>query len=364
MTDHIKIELRSLSNEFKSEDSELKVSGYVNKVGEWSEVLVGKPKTLKTVRKVSWKERILPGVFTRALEKAKKVDFLAEHDPKLILSSTRNGSLQLIEDDLGLYMEANISATSWGKDYYTLISDRIIQGMSFGMRVLKDKWYYEGTELRRDIEEIEIFEISAVKNPAYPVSTLESRGIDVEENVVPDEIEEERGLDNNVTELTPQDFYKVLLKIEEKLTVLLNKEPEKNDQGQAATEQDSANVNEEQENQATPPAAQDEEEKSSEEEKETSKDDQETENPQSQEDKKEDEGKKDDQEESEDDPKDDKESDEGNKDSEEDDKQEEDPDNDEEDKKKKKNPFEKRSNDPGLQSLVDFFKNQVELMEE
>lgn len=357
MTDHIKIELRSLSSEFKSEDSKLKVSGYVNKSGAWSETLVGKPKTLKTIRKVSWKERVLPGVFTKALERAKKVDFLAEHDPKLILSSTRNDSLQLVEDDLGLYMEATISATSWGKDYYTLIADRIIQGMSFGMRVLKDKWYYEGKELRRDIEEIEIFEISAVKNPAYPVSTLESRGIDVEENVVPDEIEEERDLDNNVTEITPQDFYKVLLKIEEKLTVLLDKESEKVNQDQAAKEETPANVNEEQENQATQNGAQEtsvaEEEKASEEtEKDPDKKDEEAEDkPEAEENQDETEKDSEDKKDPED------------EDSEKDDKEKEETDK-EEDEKKKKNPFEKRSNDPGLQALFDFFKNQVELTEE
>ena len=37
-------------------------------------------------------------------------------------------------------MEATISDTSWGRDYHTLITDGIIQNMSFGMQVLKDSW--------------------------------------------------------------------------------------------------------------------------------------------------------------------------------------------------------------------------------
>ena len=85
-------------------------------------------------------ERIEPGTFTRALDKGNDVLFLAEHDSSKLLASTKNGSLTLREDDEGLYMEARISATSWGKDYHTLISDGLLTNMSFGMRVANDKW--------------------------------------------------------------------------------------------------------------------------------------------------------------------------------------------------------------------------------
>ena len=56
-----------------------------------------------------------------ALQTGNEVHFYAEHDPAKILASTRNGSLIFREDEEGLYMEATIAPTSWGKDYHTLI---------------------------------------------------------------------------------------------------------------------------------------------------------------------------------------------------------------------------------------------------
>lgn len=214
-----KMEIRKLENKLSQDGDGLNVKGYVNMTGEWSHILSGRPKSLGANRNQppkQWIERILPNTFQKAIDKATKVDFLAEHEGNLILSSTKNDSLKLYEDEKGLVMEAKISETSWGNDYFTLIKDNLIDGMSFGMRVLKDKWSNgDNGILKRDIEEIEIFEISAVKSPAYPQSILEARGIDVIDNVVPNEIKEETNLNEEVTEteLTPRDMYQAILDI-------------------------------------------------------------------------------------------------------------------------------------------------------
>lgn len=217
-----KMEIRKLENKLEQSGDGLVVKGYVNKTGEWSHILSGYPKSLGVANRnqppKQWIERIMPNTFKNALDKAMKVDFLAEHKSDYILSSTKNDSLKLYEDETGLVMEAKISETSWGKDYFTLIKDNLLDGMSFGMRVVKDKWSNgDGKVLRRDITEIEIFEISAVKSPAYPQSILEARGIDVIDNVVPDTIKEETDLNEEVneTELTPRDMYQMLLEIKE-----------------------------------------------------------------------------------------------------------------------------------------------------
>src|SRR4051812_11995528 len=99
------MELRTSNIEVRSNDDDsLTVSGYVNKTGQLSEVL-GASK--------QFREKIAPGVFKRAIERAKDIHFLAEHDNKKLLASTRNGSLNLQEDDKGLFMEARISPTTW-----------------------------------------------------------------------------------------------------------------------------------------------------------------------------------------------------------------------------------------------------------
>jgi len=176
-----KMELRF--NEFelnKNEQGQLKVSGYVNKTNQWSQTL-GKQK--------KFVERILPGAFRKAIQNGNEIHFLAEHENAKILSSTRNGSLSLREDEQGLYMEATISDTSWGRDYHTLITDGIIQNMSFGMQVLKDSWkkLADGT-YERSVSDIYLVEVSAVRNPAYVQSTIQARSIEVVEDVdIPEE---------------------------------------------------------------------------------------------------------------------------------------------------------------------------------
>ncbi|MBN8211095.1 phage major capsid protein [Bacillus sp. NTK071] len=187
----MKIELRNSEVTLAAHGQGLMVKGYVNKPGELSE-LIGTTK--------KFKEKIAVGAFKSAISnRTKDIDFLAEHDTKQVLSSTSNDSLVLREDAEGVYMEARISETSYGKDYYTLITDGLIKSMSFGMRVLKDSWkYVEGVAVRT-VHEFELVEVSAVKNPAYSQSSISARNIDIVEEVDVPEMEQkntERGFED------------------------------------------------------------------------------------------------------------------------------------------------------------------------
>ncbi|WP_286166180.1 phage major capsid protein [Peribacillus frigoritolerans] len=167
------IELRVLNMELRSnKNGSMTVSGYVNKTEQLSNVLgVGK----------KFVEKIAKGAFNRAIQNATRdIDFLAEHKQEKILASTRNESLTLREDEQGLWMEATIAPTTWGKDAYTLIDSRIYQNMSFGFRTIKDSWRnLEAGLYERTIEELELFEVSVVKDPAYSQSTIAARGMDL-----------------------------------------------------------------------------------------------------------------------------------------------------------------------------------------
>ena len=186
-----KMEIRSLASLNASSGDELRVEGLVNKTGSWSEVLGGRRK---------FRERILPGVFQRAIERAKNIDFLAEHNKGLLLSSTQNHSLELWEDSEGLQMRAMIAPTSYGKDIYALIKSGLKTKMSFGMQVLKESWEAgpDGVALRT-IEDINITEVSTVRNPCYSQSSIEARGIEVVEDVEIPELEEDRSMENSNT---------------------------------------------------------------------------------------------------------------------------------------------------------------------
>jgi len=186
MTNQNKLEIRTLPIDIQvSEGDKLNVQGYVNMTGSVSEILTN------PVDGKQFRETIMPEVFSNAIEEAGRVDFLYQHDKMLVLASTSNQSLSLAEDSKGLFMRATISETSWGKDTYQLIQDGIIQGMSFGMIVTDEEWTLcdDGLPLRI-ITAIQLFEISAVRNPAYRSSTIEARDIDQVTNIeIPDNIE-------------------------------------------------------------------------------------------------------------------------------------------------------------------------------
>lgn len=175
------MELRFNSNATitTDENGDMVVEGYVNKTNQESRMLGSKTKFV---------ERISKGAWTNAITRAKEIHFLAEHDKDKILASTRNGSLELREDEEGLYMKATISPTSWGKDYYQLIKDGILQNMSFGFRSIKDKWKNAGTHYERIVSELDLFEVSVVRDPAYSSSQISARGIDLVEEEVPEDI--------------------------------------------------------------------------------------------------------------------------------------------------------------------------------
>ncbi len=189
-------------------DGDMMVSGYVNMTNQLSYELGFEDKFV---------EKIAPGAFTRAINKSVNdgddIDFLAEHDDSLVLASTKNGTLTLSEDDTGLFMEARIINTSTGRDYYEMIKSGIITNMSFGFYAVEDDWRSVRSDLyERTVTDLALLEVSAVRRPAYAASTISSRGLDVSNETVPQNIKEaismeQRSVDqlfNAITELTKE----------------------------------------------------------------------------------------------------------------------------------------------------------------
>lgn len=196
------LEVRVQETRMTSEGDML-VSGYVNMTNQLSYELGHIDKFV---------EKIAPGAFTRAINKASNngndIDFLAEHDDTLVLASTKNNTLKLSEDDTGLFMEARIINTSSGRDYYEMIQSGIITNMSFGFYAVDDDWKSVRSDLyERTINELELFEVSAVRRPAYAASTISNRGLNISDETVPENIKEEIGMaeeNNNVEQDTTE----------------------------------------------------------------------------------------------------------------------------------------------------------------
>ena len=111
--------------------------------------------------------------------------------------------MTLEEEEMGLKVTAKRVPASLGKDVHQLIKAKVVNGCSFGFRMLKDSWKKASDGmLLRTIEEMELFEVTVCENGAYPQGLVSARGINVVEDVeIPDEIEaevEDRAMDEEV----------------------------------------------------------------------------------------------------------------------------------------------------------------------
>ena len=203
-----KLEVRLINSSLNVEDDSLVVEGLVNETEKWSHVL--------GVRK-KFRERICRGAFAKAIDANPRIDFLCEHDANKLLATTENNSLQLWEDEQGLKMRAIICPTSYGKDIYELMKSNIVNHMSFGFRVLSDKWKKLSNGIHeRTVEELELLEVSVVRNPAYPQSAIAARGMELVEDVdIPDCIEDEERTEQDMNETIAQELRTLIFKVEE-----------------------------------------------------------------------------------------------------------------------------------------------------
>jgi HK97 family phage prohead protease len=110
-------------------------------------------------------ERVAPGAFKRSLTTRNRIMLLWNHDHSQPLASTRNGSLNLTEDSVGLKVRATLPDTQLGRDIKTLVQTGVIDSMSFGFSVKKDTWSADGNI--RTLQDVTLYEVSLVSSPAY-----------------------------------------------------------------------------------------------------------------------------------------------------------------------------------------------------
>jgi len=147
-----KNETRTQHIELRAEGDGMTFEGYASVFNQPSEPL-------------PFTEIVKPGAFKRSLQSRNRMMLLWNHDTSNPLASTRNGSLQLVEDDFGLKVRATLPQTTLGKDIAELVRSQVIDSMSFGFSVKKDSWSKDGQT--RYLEDVTLFEVSLVSTPAY-----------------------------------------------------------------------------------------------------------------------------------------------------------------------------------------------------
>lgn len=126
-------------------------------------------------------EEIASGAFDESI-KSRGVVGLWSHDTSQVLGNTKSGTLRIQSNDKELRFELDLPDTTVGNDAHETIKRGDVDGVSFGMRVTKEKWSTEDREsgkvYKRSILNAELYEISPVAFPAYPANEVSVRSFE------------------------------------------------------------------------------------------------------------------------------------------------------------------------------------------
>lgn len=154
--------------EIREEDGKRTIHGYAVK-WEMKSVTMGWRR---------FKEQFKRGAFTDSLSSDDQLA-LWSHDTSKVLGRTKNGTLRLYEDDIGLRFELDLPNTTLGNDAYETIKRGDVDGVSFGFNMLKQEWdEADPDNVVRSVTRAKLLEISPVAFPAYPDSQVSARSHD------------------------------------------------------------------------------------------------------------------------------------------------------------------------------------------
>lgn len=120
-------------------------------------------------------EYVRKGAFRNCLATGPDVRLLVNHEG-LPLARTISGTLQLVEDDIGLKMTARLDPTD---PDVAAVLPKIRRGdvsqMSFGFYTIRDEWDYSTDPVTRSLLEVDIFDVAVVTFAAYPATSVDVR---------------------------------------------------------------------------------------------------------------------------------------------------------------------------------------------
>lgn len=101
-------------------------------------------------------------------------------DTFLILARTKNKSLVLEVDNIGLKVKAELIDTASNEDIYKMVRSGLLDKMSFAFSVSKQSWDRSGEIPVRRILGIErLYDVSIVDVPAYESTSIHARSLDL-----------------------------------------------------------------------------------------------------------------------------------------------------------------------------------------
>lgn len=143
------------------------IEGHAAVFDSWSETLGGI---------FPFKEKVRKGAFAESIGKD-DIRALFNHDPNYVLGRNRAGTLELVEDDVGLRVRIAPPDTSWARDITTSIRRGDISQMSIGFVVEDDEWSSKDGIDTRELKKVRLFDVSPVTFPAYTATDVGVRAM-------------------------------------------------------------------------------------------------------------------------------------------------------------------------------------------
>ena len=147
-------------------EDQVEIEGYVNSIERKSKPLIS--------RIGQFIERICKGAFKKALERNDNVRVLLNHNWCRDLGGTKEGNLELYEDNIGLHARATIT----DRDIIDKAREGSLIGWSFGFKDREVENSVEQGIPIRDVRDLDLYEVSildSTREPAYEGTLLSVR---------------------------------------------------------------------------------------------------------------------------------------------------------------------------------------------
>lgn len=147
-------------------ENQVEIEGYVNSIERKSKILMS--------RIGQFIERICKGAFKKAIERNDNVRILLNHNWCRDLGGTKDGNLELYEDNIGLHARATIT----DRDVIDKAREGSLIGWSFGFKDREVENSVEQGIPIRDVRDLDLYEVSildSTREPAYEGTLLSVR---------------------------------------------------------------------------------------------------------------------------------------------------------------------------------------------
>lgn len=144
---------------------------------------------------IKFNEQTLIGTEAHGFKEIIAIDALTETNMKdvplkynhqdnfLVIARTRNKSLELEVDEVGLKIRAELLDTQSNQDIYKMVKSGLLDKMSFAFTVKNQSWDRNGTIPIRTIQKIDrLYDVSIVDVPAYEGTSVYARSLELLDN--------------------------------------------------------------------------------------------------------------------------------------------------------------------------------------